>query len=513
MSTSVAALLLSACSAPEATTPVIEGTGGLRIVSGSGQGDSVQSVLGAPLIVELRDSVSGQPIVGATVVFDGTNGFTIRRRTPYVTPFRAGNQGDAFFKDSTQTDARGRATVRIQMGTTAGEAQVVVTSTAVASARVTARYTIVGGRAAGAVATPDDTALYVGKSYQLTARAADAFRNPTVGLLQYAALTPEVATISNAGVVTALRVGRASFRVSSAGGDTTVSLTVPPAGILYAVEADTATFFGFERGPYRLFRSNLDGSDRTELLAVSESMQAGFALAPDLDTRIATFGTGTLNGMRTVGTSAPVPFPASGVGVTSVANPAYAPRGDVVYFSARTAGSNYELWRSRPDGSEPVRVGAAATSATSRDLGAAVSPDGRYLAYWTNRDSALNATVRVLDLASGGTVGAGIPGHSPRWRPDGKGLVIIAPYAYVPPFDTTAGRLATVTFDGTGLRLYDFVRPTPSDVGYRAGFSLSPDGSYALARSSLGTMELVDLTTFERLPLPFTRRVVAAEWR
>lgn len=506
-----AASAFAACSPADVTTPVIEGSGGLRIVSGSGQADTVFATVGAPLVVELRDSVSGRPIANATVVFDGTNGFSFGRRVPYVTPFRPGVEASRQFTETAVTDASGRAAVRIALGNTVGTSEVVVTCRAVPAARVTAQFTIVGGRPAGVLATPADTAIYIGKSYQLAAVAADQARNPTAGPLRYEALTPLVATISASGVVTARRVGRASFRLATSVGDTTVFMTVPPSGVLYSVEADTARFFGYERGPYHVFRSNLDGSDRSEVFAPAGLNQGGFAMAPSGGATVWTFGTGQLSALRQDGATAPAPFPVSGV--LSVANPKYSRQGDFLYFSARTAGTNYELWRARPDGSEPVRVGPAADTPTARDLGAAVSPDGRYVAYWTNRDTQLGAMVQVLDLSTGAATGPGTPGHSPRWRPDGQGLVIIAPSVYSVPYDSTKGRLATVTFDGTSPRVYDFVRTEPFDVAYRAGFSLSPDGTYALARSTLGTMEVVNLTTFERLPLPFTRRAIAAEWR
>ncbi len=152
----VVVVLLAGLGCSEAAGPARSGPG-LHIVSGADARDTIQANLSAPLVVEVRDS-SGQLRSGMGVKF-----------TPLATATGAGSVrlgpsgGSGFVAGAleTVTDAQGRAAVRVAFNWSVGEAGVVIDVAALA-AQVTARYTVLPGKAVKIAVLPKDTAVYVG---------------------------------------------------------------------------------------------------------------------------------------------------------------------------------------------------------------------------------------------------------------------------------------------------------------------------------------------------------------
>jgi len=125
------------------------------------------------------------------------------------------------------------------------------------------------------------------------------------------------------------------------------------------------------------------------------------------------------------------------------------------------SGTNYELWRTDADGSNPTRL-------VSENVGEVdCSPDGKWLVYDTNTSAGTKlyrlpvegGTSKELASAPGG-------GGNPRISPDGK---LIA-YDIQEGSPVPEGKFAVSPADG-GSRLYAF--PTPSGAGH---VRWSPDG-------------------------------------
>jgi hypothetical protein len=126
--------LLSACSG-DVTLPGDQLPAELRAVSGDEQRGTVSSPLAAPLIVEAADA-GGRLVPGATIVFR----------------FDAGVSDGQLDPDTAVTDATGRASVAVRLGSPVGAQLVVGRATEAPSDDVLVRFTLI---AADPPRTPD----------------------------------------------------------------------------------------------------------------------------------------------------------------------------------------------------------------------------------------------------------------------------------------------------------------------------------------------------------------------
>jgi len=121
---SIAPLLFAACSG-DVTLPGDQLTAELRAISGDRQRGTVSSPLAAPLIVEAADA-GGRLVPGASIVFR----------------FDAGVLDGQLDPDTAITDANGRASVAVRLGSPAGAQLVVGRATQAASDDVIVRFTL-----------------------------------------------------------------------------------------------------------------------------------------------------------------------------------------------------------------------------------------------------------------------------------------------------------------------------------------------------------------------------------
>ena len=159
----------------------------LVLVSGGGQSAAPDSLLPLPIVVKVSDSL-GNGVSGRTVTFAvGTGG---------------GSVGTA----SATTDATGSASTTWTLGSTAGAQTLTVTATGLAGSPLTVSATAsVGGTTE---VTPHlDTLTALGGTFTLVAQARDGAGNPVAGTFTWVSRTPAVATVSAAGVVTAVTNG------------------------------------------------------------------------------------------------------------------------------------------------------------------------------------------------------------------------------------------------------------------------------------------------------------------
>jgi Tol biopolymer transport system component len=164
--------------------------------------------------------------------------------------------------------------------------------------------------------------------------------------------------------------------------------------------------------------------------------------------------------------------------------PTVTPDGRFVVYS-----SGSDLWRRRIDGSHPVQL--TNTPAPTNEFGAAVSPDGKLLAFHSNRKAPSNPgtdgfdvyVMKVrpesgsnvpVDVTPGLTAPGGGPSRErfPSFSPDGKRLAFW--WSYVPAGSTNvnaqddldSGEIYTVRTDGTDpVNLTNNNAPDPAVAG------------------------------------------------
>jgi len=142
--------LVAAIACSSATAP---GKPGILIVAGSGQSDTIQSNLPQTLVVRLvagPGQSSGHQLVqfASQLNADGTT-------DAYV--IQSGPPGIATFVADT-TDNSGEASVRVQLGTVAGTAHLIVAAPALGFAD-TVSFTVLPGGTTQVSAAPADTAI------------------------------------------------------------------------------------------------------------------------------------------------------------------------------------------------------------------------------------------------------------------------------------------------------------------------------------------------------------------
>ena len=122
------------------------------------------------------------------------------------------DQFGTFLSDT--TDENGRAYALVQLGVAAGTAAIVVTVPDI-GAEDTAHFTVKAGSPASVIALPQDTALYVGRSFSPRSTIVDSYQNPVEGPVTYRVIGSAV-TFAD-GNVSAVQLGRglliASFDV------------------------------------------------------------------------------------------------------------------------------------------------------------------------------------------------------------------------------------------------------------------------------------------------------------
>jgi hypothetical protein len=494
----VAALLLSGCGGDGPTEPA--GTPGLHVVAGAGVTDTVDAILPAELVVELRDQ-NAKPRAGVAVVF-----FVSEFNFSGAMVARSGTL-DFQLEVVDTTDASGRATARVRLGRLAAQKSVSVAVVGEPQTRTEANYTVVPGAAAIIRTSPRDTAIYATRSYPLSVVVTDRHGNSRPDAVQFAALTPTLARVSGTGVVEALAVGRARVQVSSGGLAETVSVSIPPQGVFTATRiAGSGSSFRI-----RVVSMQLDGTGETIDISTDFWSDAGFAWSPDGGTLAVAIGDHDADLYRksTAGVARLVQSPTT---LWSKAFPRYSHDGAWVYFNGRTGGTRTEIWRARADGTGAERVGPPAGD-YDKDVGPDPSPDGTRVAYSTNRANVTMPVIRILTLATRTVSAIDAPGVTPRWTPDGTRVAFVSTgpqWGYLSDSRAMGSAGSLVLMDPAGANR------TTLDTGskrWSPHFDFSPDGKYILALSNAGLVELVEVATGTTIPLPFARGLILPEWK
>jgi hypothetical protein len=447
----------------------------VRIVAGDGVSDTVAAQLLQALVVEVRDS-AGAPLPGATVRFETR---PIDSDDPYYSAYSAyvskldRNAFGVLVADT--TDARGRASALVKLGTKAGPALVVVQVPELGAVD-TATYTVLPGAAARVRAIPKDTAMYAARTVTLRGAVVDRFDNPRTDPVTFARLTGPITLAGN--VATAQGVGRASVMVQAMGLTDTTFISIVPEGTLAARMAQSIVTF------------NTDGSGFKTITSVGYSpfttdwSPDGTEIAFDADYG-AVLRVTDLSGRVRV---------ASNSGAASEMYPAYSPDGGMLYF----AREGWRLRRVKRDGTGDELV---PTTAPELDAAPSLSPDGTRLVYVRVYGFGQDK-LALLTLATGAVTKLDLFGHTPKWSPRGDLI------AYV---DLTTSQVKVMNADGTGARVV-----SPGSDAYVRGIDWSPDGQWlVVTNATKGRLELLDPASGITLPLGFTagRPIGGPSWK
>jgi hypothetical protein len=508
----LALLIFAVAACGESTAPEPPPRPGLQVMRGAGVSDTIEASLPNELVVELRDD-AGNVRSGVQVLFG--------IESPFFSPFPGlsavsvapSGSSEFAYRLTATTDSRGRAAVRVRLGAQTGQVKLPIRVVDDPSIRTDAEYTVRPGAPAAIRLTPDDTALYVGRTYALTADVYDRASNKTSATVTYRSLAPTTASVSD-GRVTGVALGRAKIEGSVGTVKDTVDVSVPPEGVMTAVE------LGGSGGPFRLriLSINLDGTGRTVLMSSTDAWaDAGYDWSPSGDTLA--YGLGLhdtkLHVQHAGGTN---PLLTAAPALASLAFPRYSADGTWVYFNGRPGHQNGEIWRARSNGTMAERVGPVAGN-YDIDVSPDPSPDGTRVVFTTNRANWTMPVIRMLTLATGVVTPLDIPGVTPRWSPDGTRIAYIAVepswgYLYDNRGMRSAGLLFVMNPDGSQRRALTGTRR------WQPHFAWSADGKYIIATSSTVVnvslaeiVEVIDVATGATIPLPFTARLTQPGWR
>ncbi len=201
---------VSACrNKPSPTDPTIAPTT-IRLNVGNAQTGVVGTALSIPLSVVVTDA-AGKLVSGARVDWDASAG-----------------SGSISPSVSTSNSA-GVATATWTLGTVAGALR--VTAQVFGLTPVVFTATAIAATPASIVATPDRAFLGLGDTLRIRATARDQFGNEVSGqAINFSSLDPAVASVSGAGLITALTIGSARVVADAGGRSVTVPVTVGAAG-------------------------------------------------------------------------------------------------------------------------------------------------------------------------------------------------------------------------------------------------------------------------------------------
>ena len=454
--------VLVACGGGRNSEPTEAAIGELRIVAGAGVSDTVQARPLQALVVEVREG--GHPRPGLIVYFQTlpTADTTRRFESTILTSNIAANSFGTLTSDT--TDASGRASVLVQLGTVAGDAGLRVSSPELGLAD-TVHVTVLPSIAKRIVMTALDAEVAFGGSYDIGAAAADRFGNRRSDAMTFSSASP-LATVDAAGNVRASQeIGRGVVIVSSGSIVDTARFTVIPRvdlAFVYLGETDTWIADGKTDGTSIRTRIRSPSPGYPSPSPTSEAIAFQRPSGPYSKIFVVD-GAGTERDLL------------QGSAVISAFFPRYSADGTYIYFGARDS-SGYAVWRVRPDGSALERIVATISEAVSAP---GVSPDGARIAYSDY------TALYVLDLATGSKVAVGPPGEFPVISPDGQRLA----------YFNNAG-IAVANSDGTSLRQLDIPRIIKSD----AGLAWLPDSKWLITRDWDSPI-LVNASTAEALTL------------
>lgn len=491
---SLTVLCLFGAACRETPTHVEEdlGTPGFRVVSGANVTDTVDSRTPEPLIVELRDE-SGRPVPNAYIHFRARfHGDTSRSTAQAMVLCSAlpgscnlGINGGPPF-GAAQTDAQGRASIRVVMGRVSGPARIIITAPELGKTD-SASYVVLPGAAVALKSISADTILNIGTAANLLARVVDRYNNvraerPVVSLSAGTALSIDAIS----GISSARELGT-QWVVARSGTfiDSTKVRVVPPGRLLvHSPRTESVSMV------------NTDGTDTRRIMNfVSTSLSVVPVFGPSRQRVSFPYGyndgccgPNSIVTIDTAGIARRDIDPTSGIVARSSREIA---GGQVLIVG--TKNNTLGLWRYAPDS---VVTLLAALPGFSGGVGNAdISHDGTRVAYTAFLNS--RAELRVFDVAANSFTVLESNASSPRWSRNDDRIAFLVPP--LPNFTDPHGTPGVVNADGTGRRVF-------AAMTWRNGMGWSPDGNYVVGSAYPSGLELQILRISDGAYVPVTFR-------
>ena len=465
-------LLLAGCSS--STSPHGKGAG-ITIVAGSGEVDTIGSTLTQALVVRVADSPTGGPNVHQVVQFSSIPPVGTGFGTAYVADL-ANGYPTTFVADS--TNATGEASVQVVFGTQAGPARIAIAVPQDGFVD-TASFIIEAGHVAGITSGPADTTLYVGRQATLHALALDRAGNPRPSdPVTYSVAYGSITT--SGPVVTATAFGQASVLATSGGFSDSTLISVVPTGTL-AVTSDSGglIMFNLDESGFRA----ITRVAATDVKWASSGTSVVF-VCPQPNQILATCKSDLNDNVTILDNS----------DTTADAWPFFSRDGTWIYYS-HIGEQGGTIDRMHPDGTGNTTIHSATPG---DDYWPSPSPDGTAIAYVELNSGHL----RILTVATGAVADLGIVAHSPQWSPNSDLI------AYLNS-DGGSGNIAVAHSNGTGARLVG----SNADL-YDFDIDWSPDGQWIVGRNATTAhLDLINVTTNQVLPLPYTGLVGSPTWQ
>ena len=459
----VAVCLMLGCGG-DSTAPTKKS--GLEIAAGVNVTDTIGAALTQALIVQVRQP-DGAVLSGTVVRFTALQNDS----TPYVSAIAVAPLNSQYFSDfaSDSTDAHGRATALVELGSVAGKAGIVITVPELGLTD-TAWYTVQPGRPAQFALGVSDTVVMRGIAWDIGARVMDRAGNRlSSDSVSYASLNSG-ATVTKSGHVTAVTEGRAEIEVQYGTARDTSRASIVPAGVMVAVRPGNGVYL-----------MNLDGTGLKELTPLND-----YSVFPQWspDGRRITIYEGDpyaavdVTAVALDGTRTPViPNPVSLLGGAAWVHP---DGSGLLYFSGPQSGGPMSIWRMNADGSGLVKLISPTDSYDFTHP--APSPDGKTVLYDMDPQGII-----ALDVATKTVHALGLQGSFPVYSPDGAHIAYLS-----------GSSLMIANSDGTGARMLW----NSSTVDVTAP-SWSADGKWIVAQRGGGGAALVRVSDSLILPLPF----------
>lgn len=473
-------------------------TGGGPVVTLSAE-RSLTDTVRAPWVrlTAIVQGSDGRPVRDARVVFR-----VLSASGPNVISLTSIDSSAPNWDVEVMTDSRGAAEALVRHDMEAGEGWVHALAHVPASAEVpTCMDSIMvrttPGQPARILITPRDTALYEGNSATISAVAADQFGNPRSEIAQLEAATTGL-SVDGSTVTATTGPSRQTLRARYGEIVDSSRISIVPHGVI-AVRIKRLAEPDHQ---YLLATMELDGSDYRFLL--NRDTEGPFGASGvewgHTGDYLLLFGGAPRSALyKMMLDGAPTElFP-------TVAADQYAWQqetldGSWLYFEGIMSGSQETLiYRARPDGSELSTISPGPRASYQHDLYPSPSPDGKYVAYATDREqlAPFDLQIHVLEIATRTDRSLGVSGMVPRWSPTGEWIAF-----------GWAGLLYIIRPDGSDLR-----QISPPDDRYESWASWSPDGKW-LAVEHLGPyIDLINVESGVHLPLLFTGYLTAPSWR
>jgi hypothetical protein len=469
---SLAWCLLLVASCGGSTEPPSPPARGIQFVGGAVATDTIDAILGQPLVVEVHDSSGRLAPVGTLVTFSGAQRkplivFEAQVRAPGASRFEPVVTG--------ATDTNGRVAVEVRLDFVAGPARVVVSAPALGVSD-TAHYMIVPGNPYDVWIEPLDTTIYVGQSYSMRGGVIDRGRNvrpdPPTWTTSDSGLS-----VTSTGVVSATAFGRYSIIARRTSNNATgVSASVVPQLRLVGC-ANT-----------RVTSIDIDGTNSRDLTPIPiQTFCVGPRWIPGTSTLVFTnkdFATPVVSMTdenRALRRFLVNPPPT----LTEHAEPAPTANGEWVYFSAfdsRCSSLHPCLYRARVDGTAAELLGSASDFPTGARQ-PSPSPDGTKVAFVAMNGGV--SVIKVFDVAAGAASSWSVPGRYPAWSPMGTHI------AFTP---SGGGRPMLMNSDGTGIRALTTISFDEEPLNW------SVDGRWLVSHYSDYGVVLFDVTSGGIIP-------------